>query len=259
MEVVLLGLEPVERLVVGVEALARDARVEVEQHGEVGQQALGRPQREVADLVAAEHAAGALVGDRRVEVAVLDDDVAALERGAHDGRDVVRAVGGVEQRLGARRDLAAVVQHDVADQHADLGAAGLAGAHDGAPARGEPLLEQRGLRRLADAVAALERDEQTGLGPPSLLRRRLARGRASARACAWARALGALVGEQLHGALEVISSTSSPRGIVAFVSPSVTYGPKRPSLTLIGLPLTGSASNSLSALDARRAPYFGWA
>src|SRR5690606_3891859 len=50
---------------------------------------------------------------------------------------------------------------------------------------------------------------------------------------------------------KVMSSTLSPRGIVAFVSPSVTYGPKRPSRTLIGLPLTGSASNSLSALDAR--------
>src|SRR5690606_3920621 len=55
----------------------------------------------------------------------------------------------------------------------------------------------------------------------------------------------------------VISSILSPRGIVAFVSPSVTYGPKRPSLTLTGFPLTGSASNSLRALAARRAPYFG--
>src|SRR5690606_4327267 len=47
---------------------------------------------------------------------------------------------------------------------------------------------------------------------------------------------------------KVMSSTLSPRGIVALVSPSVTYGPKRPSRTLTGLPLTGSASNSLRAL-----------
>ena len=106
-EVVLLGLEPVERLVVGVEAPPRDGRVEVEEHREVGQQAAGRPQRQVPHLVATENPAGALVGDRRVEVAVLDDDLAAGERGAHDGLDVVGAVGGVQQRLGAGGDLAA--------------------------------------------------------------------------------------------------------------------------------------------------------
>ena len=58
---------------------------------------------------------------------------------------------------------------------------------------------------------------------------------------------------------KVTSMASSPRGIVAFVSPSVTYGPKRPSLSLIGLPLVGSASNSLRAELAPRAPYFGCA
>ena len=47
--------------------------------------------------------------------------------------------------------------------------------------------------------------------------------------------------------------------MVALVVPSVTYAPKRPSLILIGLPLSGSASNSFSALDAARPPYFGWA
>ncbi len=49
-------------------------------------------------------------------------------------------------------------------------------------------------------------------------------------------------------------------GMVAFVVPSVTYAPKRPSLILIALPLSGSGvSNSLSALDAPRSPYFGCA
>ncbi len=56
-----------------------------------------------------------------------------------------------------------------------------------------------------------------------------------------------------------MSSTDSLFGIVALVSPSVTYGPKRPSFTLMPLPLTGSASNSFSALDGRRAPYLGCA
>ncbi len=44
----------------------------------------------------------------------------------------------------------------------------------------------------------------------------------------------------------VSSSIVVPRGTVMFVSPSVMYGPKRPSLTVIGLPDTGSAPNSRS-------------
>ena len=44
----------------------------------------------------------------------------------------------------------------------------------------------------------------------------------------------------------VTPSTVSPRRRLAFVSPSVTYGPKRPSLTTIGLPVAGSAPSSRS-------------
>src|SRR5690606_19020698 len=58
---------------------------------------------------------------------------------------------------------------------------------------------------------------------------------------------------------KVMSSGVWPRGMVTFVSPSVTYAPKRPSRMRIGLPLTGSASNSFSALEALRAPYLGCA
>ena len=47
----------------------------------------------------------------------------------------------------------------------------------------------------------------------------------------------------------------------ALVSPSVTYGPNRPSLTTIGLPDTGSLPSSFSggAAAARRPRSFGWA
>ena len=78
----------------------------------------------------AEHAAGTLVGDRRVEVPVLQDDLATLERRTHERLDVVGAVGGVEEGLGAGGDVAAAVQHDLADLEPEIGAAGLARAHD---------------------------------------------------------------------------------------------------------------------------------
>ena len=59
----------------------------------------------------------------------------------------------------------------------------------------------------------------------------------------------------------VSSSTVSPLRNEALYSPSVTYGPKRPSLTIIGLPVSGSGpmsrSGSFGAAWPRRR--FGWA
>ena len=58
--------------------------------------------------------------------------------------------------------------------------------------------------------------------------------------------LRALLGEQLEAALrrDLLDAVAGRR--VALVSPSVTYGPKRPSLTTTGCPLTGSAPSSFS-------------
>src|SRR6266508_5797297 len=52
----------------------------------------------------------------------------------------------------------------------------------------------------------------------------------------------------------VTSSTESPRRSDALVSPSVTYGPNRPSLITMGLSVAGSlpSSRSGAAADARR-------
>jgi len=58
----------------------------------------------------------------------------------------------------------------------------------------------------------------------------------------------------------VTVSTASSLRSVAFVVPSVTYGPNRPSLTTIGLPETGSgpsSRNGAAALAPR--PRLGWA
>src|SRR5581483_3649199 len=52
----------------------------------------------------------------------------------------------------------------------------------------------------------------------------------------------------------VTDSIESPARRLAFVSPSVTYGPNRPSLRTIGLPLAGSAPSSLSGGAAARPP-----
>ncbi len=164
-EVRLLGLETVERLVVGIQPLTRRGRVEVQQHRDVGECTLGRPQRQLPHLVGIQHPARALIGDRRVEVPVLDDHLAAGEGRPDDRGHVVGAVGGVQQGLGPGRDVAAVVQHDVADEHAHLGATRLAGAHDRASLLFQPGLQQGRLRGLPGAVAAFERDpESAGAG-----------------------------------------------------------------------------------------------
>ena len=52
----------------------------------------------------------------------------------------------------------------------------------------------------------------------------------------------------------VTASTESSLRRVAFVSPSVTYGPKRPSLTTTGFFVSGSSPSSFSGAAARRPP-----
>src|ERR1035441_10762026 len=60
-----------------------------------------------------------------------------------------------------------------------------------------------------------------------------------------------------------MDSMVSPLRSEALVSPSVTYGPKRPSRSTIGLPLAVSSPNSRSggaaAARAARPRGFGWA
>ena len=78
--------------------------------------------------------AGALVGERRVEIAGADDPIAALEGGPDDARDVLGAAGGVEQRVGARVEVvahAAHVEHEAPDLLAERRAARLVGQDRG--------------------------------------------------------------------------------------------------------------------------------
>ena len=125
-------------------------RLEVEQHGQVGAQVVGGPAGDPLELGGVERAAGPLVGERRVDVAVGDHDLAALERRADDGVDVLGLVGGVEQRLGAVGQLAGRgVEHDASYLRADGSVAGLMGQQYDVPVGLEPLPQQLRLRRLA--------------------------------------------------------------------------------------------------------------
>ena len=90
---------------------------------------------------------------------LLDLDPVAGQRRANQRRHVVRAVGRVEQRLGAGVDVVAV-QDRVAQQHPELRAARFPRQDDLAAEPGQPLTEQTGLRRLAGAVATLEGEEE---------------------------------------------------------------------------------------------------
>ncbi|GAB3293135.1 hypothetical protein GCM10027298_00600 [Epidermidibacterium keratini] len=69
------------------------------------------------------------------------------------------AVGRVEQRLAARRDVAVRAEHKAPYFFAEWGAAGLEGDDDLAALGFEVLRKPRDLRRLPGALAAFESDE----------------------------------------------------------------------------------------------------
>ena len=120
------------------------------------------PEVDLPDDVGSETAGHALVGDRGVHVAVAEHDRAALEGGADESSDVLRARGGVQQGLGPVVEAGEIRgEDDVADGLGRGGTPGLTGHHDLEAAAREGLGEQARLRRLARAIAALERDEQS--------------------------------------------------------------------------------------------------
>ena len=173
-EVVGLGLEPVVHAHRGH---APDVRRDVEDDGQVGKQAADRPVLQGCDLLAAELAPGALVGDRAVDIAVGDDHPARGESRPDQLVDVVSLVGGEQQRLGPRGHVLAV-QDELADLGAEGRAARLAGDQDLAAALLEDGPQQAHLGRLARAVATLEADEEPGSGvdPASRCRKVLRHG-----------------------------------------------------------------------------------
>src|SRR6266540_3021420 len=171
----LLGGEGAERpghLPVEVQLLALNAvappgppgeaggRVEVEQDDEVRQDACGRPVVDPLDLLAAEAAADALVGEGRVEETVAEDHGATVERRPDHLLDELRAGGREQQRLRPRVEVASDrVEQDGPDPLADGGAARLPGGHHLVAAGFELTAEKVELGGLAGALDTLERDE----------------------------------------------------------------------------------------------------
>ena len=125
-EVVFLALDPV-----ALAAHAADGVVgaDLEQDRAVGHQPLDGGEVELEHPLEAEAAGDALVGDRRVDVAVADHGGAARERRPDQLLDVLGTRGRVERRLGPRSDVAAV-EDEVADLLAERRAAGLAREDD---------------------------------------------------------------------------------------------------------------------------------
>src|SRR5690606_19437945 len=103
------------------------------------------------------------------DVAVAHHDGAPLERGPDHLLDVLGPVGGVEQRLGPRRQAAlGRVEQDGAEPHADLGGAGLAGLYDVLPLVAQPDGEHPGLAGRARTWRAppAVRTRSGGVGTP---------------------------------------------------------------------------------------------
>src|SRR5919108_3289476 len=138
----------------------------LEQKGDVGLRERRGPHRRQTTRPA-------LVGQRRVVIAVGDDDLPGGQ-GRGDGLRYELATRRHEEiHLGFGVDLQALVEQHLADLLAQLGASGFADYHR--VARGEPLAEQLGLRRLARALRALERDEQPPLRHAGRVTKRVVR------------------------------------------------------------------------------------
>ena len=155
-EAEVLGLDPVQLAAAAAQA---GRRVEVEQHDQVGQQPAGGEPVDLLDRAPAQPAAGALVGQGRVQVAVAEHHRAPLQGGADHRFDELGPGGREQQRLGPRVELRLRVEQHRPDPLPRRGATGLAGHdHLAAPALQDPA-EQLQLGGLAGPLDPLEGDQ----------------------------------------------------------------------------------------------------
>ena len=119
---------------------------------------------EIPDRLELHAAAEALVGERRIGIAVGDDDGAARQRRADDLRDVLLARRHEEEGLRQRRRRRVVLLEESADGRAERRAVGLAGQDHLEPAGAEPLPQALAMSGLARAFDALNGDEEPAHG-----------------------------------------------------------------------------------------------
>ena len=122
-----------------------------EEDGEVRLGEVGRP----LDVHATP---AALVGHRRVVVAIVDDDPTGGQRGLDEGLEQLGTSGHEEVHLGLRRHALRPVQEQLSDAFTQLGSARL--PHDQRIAAGQGAGEELDLGGLAGPVGPLESDEE---------------------------------------------------------------------------------------------------
>ena len=134
------------------------ARREQEQKRDVRKQTADDLEIEAQDSIDPEPARDALVGERRVEIPIGDDDRASVERGPDQLRHQLGARGGEQRSLGPAGHLRPV-QEELSDPLAQIGATGLARRHNLPAVGGERLPQELRLRRLPGSVEPFERYE----------------------------------------------------------------------------------------------------
>ena len=132
----------------------------IENDRQVGTEITDRPGIQPFDHLGAEPETVTLIGHRRIREPVGDDPIAALQR-RHDRLAQVLATGGeMEQRLGRRLPIVAMVAEQQGSDLFGAGcAAGLAGHHHIDAACAKRLDQAQHLGRLAHALAAFDGDE----------------------------------------------------------------------------------------------------
>ena len=136
----------------------------VDHDGDIGHDVADGEAVDLRDGIGGQLAGDALINGGGIEEAVAEHVFAGEKRGRDDLAHQLRAGGGEEQQLGLGTHLVAlgVVDDDVADLLADLGAAGLAGGDDVLAGLLQMGREQGNLGGFAAAFGAFEGDEFAG-------------------------------------------------------------------------------------------------
>lgn len=132
MEVISFRFQPVFGSIAGCPAAAANGGLDIQQDGEVGLQAGGGPFVKGPYGVLAQSASCPLVGHRRVDVTVRQDDLAAFQGGPDDLGGVRGPGSGKDERFRAGIDVAvAVIKYQRTQFFADGSSARLTGTQDG--------------------------------------------------------------------------------------------------------------------------------